>query len=106
MIIIYNSYLNDNKRTDTDGNLIYPQIPNILTGKDIQYKDNYLINVNKSKSKNKNEEHNEEVEENKSNKESSPSVRKSSTRKKKANKNKRFSFNEYFKEDNDEGEEN
>ena len=106
MNIVYNNYLSDKKRTDKDGNLIYPQIPNILTGKDIQYKDNYLININKSKSNKKNEEHNEEIAENKSNKRSSPSVKKSSTRKKKEIKNKRFSFNEYFKEDNDEEEEN
>ena len=105
MNIVYNNYLSDKKRTDKDGNLIYPQIPNILTGKDIQYKDNYLININKSKSNKKNEEHNEEIAENKSNKRSSPSVKKSSTRKKKEIKNKRFSFNEYFKEDNDEEEE-
>ncbi len=103
MKIIYNIYLSDKKRTDKDGNLIYPQIPNILTGKDIQYKDNYLFNFNKSK--NKNEEQNEEIDTNKKNKEMNSSIKKSSTRKKKENKNKRFSFNEYFKEDNDEGEE-
>ena len=103
MKIVYNIYLSDKKRTDKDGNLIYPQIPNILTGKDIQYKDNYLFNFNKSK--NKNEEQNEETDTNKKNKEMNSSIKKSSTRKKKENKNKRFSFNEYFKEDNDEGEE-
>ena len=103
MKIVYNIYLSDKKRTDKDGNLIYPQIPNILTGKDIQYKDNYLFNFNKSK--NKNEEQNEEIDTNKKNKEMNSSIKKSSTRKKKENKNKRFSFNEYFKEDNDEGEE-
>ena len=106
MIIVYNNYLSDKKRTDKEGNLIHPQIPNILTGKDIQFKDNYLINVNKSKSKKKYEEPNEEIEENKANKETNQSIKKSSTRKKKEVKNKRFSFNEYFKEDNDDGEEN
>ena len=106
MIIVYNNYLSDKKRTDKEGNLIYPQIPNILTGKDIQFKDNYLINVNKSQSKKKYEEPNEEIEENKANKETNQSIKKSSTRKKKEVKNKRFSFNEYFKEDNDDGEEN
>ena len=106
MIIVYNNYLSDKKRTDKEGNLIHPQIPNILTGKDIQFKDNYLINVNKSKSKKKNEDPNEEIEENKANKETIQSIKKSSTRKKKEVKNKRFSFNEYFKEDNDDGEEN
>ena len=62
MVIIYNNYLSENKRTDKDGNLIYPQIPNILTGGDIQYKDNYIFNINKSKNKNdvQNEEKNKE----------------------------------------------
>ena len=109
MIIIYNSYLNDNKRTDTDGNLIYPQIPNILTGKDIQYKDNYLFNFN-NKSGNKNLDKNEEDKNNKENKENnvikSSVIQNSSMKKKKEIKNKRFSFNEYFKEDNDDDDEN
>ena len=96
MNIIYNNYLNDNKRTDKDGNGIYPQIPNILTGKDQQFKDNYLYNFNKSK--NVNEIQN--IEKNKDNNNNS-SV-KNSSRIKKRISNKRFSFNEYFKEDNDD----
>ena len=96
MNIIYNNYLNDNKRTDKDGNGIYPQIPNILTGKDQQFKDNYLYNFNKSK--NVNEIQN--IEKNKDNNNNS-SV-KNSSRIKKRKSNKRFSFNEYFKEDNDD----
>ena len=96
MNIIYNNYLNDNKRTDKDGNGIYPQIPNILTGKDQQFKDNYLYNFNKSK--NVNEIQN--FEKNKDNNNNS-SV-KNSSRIKKRISNKRFSFNEYFKEDNDD----
>ena len=101
MIIVYNNYLSDNKRTDKEGNLIYPQIPNILTGKDIQFKDNYLFNFNKSK--NKNEEQNEEEEEKKDIK---SSVKNSSIKKKEEIKNKRFSFNEYFKEDNEDDDVN
>ena len=102
MVIIYNNYLSENKRTDKDGNLIYPQIPNILTGGDIQYKDNYIFNINKSKNKNdvQNEEKNKE----------NLNIKYSSSKKKNniANdkKNKRFSFNEYFKEDNDDIDEN
>ena len=96
MNIIYNNYLNDNKRIDKDGNGIYPQIPNILTGKDQQFKDNYLYNFNKSK--NVNEIQN--IEKNKDNNNNS-SV-KNSSRIKKRKSNKRFSFNEYFKEDNDD----
>ena len=102
MIIVYNNYLSDNKRTDKEGNLIYPQIPNILTGKDIQFKDNYLFNFNKSK--NKNEEQNKEEEEEK--KDIKSSVKNSSIKKKKEIKNKRFSFNEYFKEDNEDEDDN
>ena len=97
MNIIYNNYLNDNKRTDKDGNGIYPQIPNILTGKDQQFKDNYLYNFNKSK--NVNEIQN--IEKNKDNNNNNSSV-KNSSRIKKRKSNKRFSFNEYFKEDNDD----
>ena len=97
MNIIYNNYLNDNKRTDKDGNGIYPQIPNILTGKDQQFKDNYLYNFNKSK--NVNEIQN--IEKNKDNNNNNSSV-KNSSRIKKRISNKRFSFNEYFKEDNDD----
>ena len=44
MSIVYNLYLSDKKRTDIDGNGIYPQIPNILTGKDVEFKDKYLFN--------------------------------------------------------------
>ena len=101
MVIVYNNYLSDKKRTDKDGNLIYPQVPNILTGKDIQYKDNYLINFNKSQ--NKEEERNEEIVENKDNK---SSIKKTSEKKKKSIKNNRFSFNDYFKEDDDNVDEN
>ena len=102
MIIVYNSYLSDNKRTDKEGNLIFPQIPNILTGKDIKFKDNYLFNINKSK--NKNEELNEEIKENK---DLNSGVKNSSVKKKnKEIKNKRFSFNEYFKEDNEDEDDN
>ena len=100
MNIVYNNYLSDKKRTDKDGNLIYPQIPNILTGKDQQFKDNYLYNFNKSK--NVNEIQN--IEKNKDNNNNS-SV-KNSSRIKKRKSNKRFSFNEYFKEDNDDDDEN
>ena len=103
MIIIYNSYLNDNKRTDTEGNLINPQIPNILTGKDIQFKDNYLFNFNKSG--NKNLEQNEE-EAKEDNRIKSSVIQNSSKKKKKEVKNKRFSFNEYFKEDNEDDDVN
>ena len=103
MIIIYNSYLNDNKRTDTEGNLINPQIPNILTGKDIQFKDNYLFNFNKSG--NKNLEQNEE-EAKGDNRIKSSVIQSSSKKKKKEVKNKRFSFNEYFKEDNEDDDVN
>ena len=103
MIIIYNSYLNDNKRTDTEGNLINPQIPNILTGKDIQFKDNYLFNFNKSG--NKNLEQNEE-EAKEDNRIKSSVIQSSSKKKKKEVKNKRFSFNEYFKEDNEDDDVN
>ena len=101
MAIVYNSYLSDNKRTDKEGNLIYPQIPNILTGKDIQFKDNYLFNFNKSKNKDE-----EQIEEIKENKIKNSSVKNSSIKKRKEIKNKRFSFNEYFKEDNDDEIEN
>ena len=103
MIIIYNSYLNDSKRTDTEGNLINPQIPNILTGKDIQFKDNYLFNFNKSG--NKNLEQNEE-EAKGDNMIKSSVIQSSSKKKKKEVKNKRFSFNEYFKEDNEDDDVN
>ena len=103
MIIIYNSYLNDSKRTDTEGNLINPQIPNILTGKDIQFKDNYLFNFNKSG--NKNLEQNEE-EAKGDNRIKSSVIQSSSKKKKKEVKNKRFSFNEYFKEDNEDDDVN
>ena len=101
MAIVYNSYLSDNKRTDKEGNLIYPQIPNILTGKDIQFKDNYLFNFNKSKNKDE-----EQIEEIKENKIKNSSAKNSSIKKRKEIKNKRFSFNEYFKEDNDDEIEN
>ena len=47
MSIVYANYLSDKKRTDKDGNGIYPQIPNILTGKDVEFKDNYLFNFYK-----------------------------------------------------------
>ena len=101
MAIVYNNYLSDNKRTDKEGNLIYPQIPNILTGKDIQFKDNYLFNFNKSK--HKDEEQIEEIKENQIN---NSNVKNSSIKKSKEIKNKRFSFNEYFKEDNDDEDQN
>ena len=103
MIIVYNNYLSDSKRTDKEGKLIYPQIPNILTGKDIQFKDNYLFNFNKSKNKNK---ENEEGEGEGENKNINSSAKNSTIKKKKDIKNKRFSFNEYFKEDNEDEEEN
>ena len=103
MIIVYNNYLSDNKRTDKEGNLIYPQIPNILTGKDIQFKDNYLFNFNKSG--NKNLEQNEE-EAKGDNRIKSSVIQSSSKKKKKEVKNKRFSFNEYFKEDNEDEDDN
>ena len=98
---IENNYLSDNKRTDKEGNLIYPQIPNILTGKDIQFKDNYLFNFNKSKKKDE-----EQIEEIKENQINNSNVKNSSIKKSKDIKNKRFSFNEYFKEDNDDEGEN
>jgi hypothetical protein len=104
MNIIYNNYLNDNKRTDKDGNGIYPQIPNILTGKDQQFKDNYLYNFNKyhNKDNTHSQENNNEV--NKINKDNSNIL--NSSKKTKENYNykdkKKFSFNEYFKEENED----
>ena len=101
MSIVYSDYLSDRKRTDKDGNGIYPQIPNILTGKDVEFKDNYLFNFNKyyDKKNIQNEEKNNDINDN-------SNILNSSKRSKgnKYNKNKRFSFNEYFKEENDEDE--
>ena len=102
MSIVYANYLSDKKRTDRDGNGIYPQIPNILTGKDVEFKDNYLFNFYKLHGRNnvQNDEKNNDVH--------SKSSILNSTKKSKDNNNKkddkRFSFNEYFKEDNDEEE--
>ena len=60
MSLVYNDYLSDIKRTDKDGNGVYPQIPNILTGKDAEFKNNYLYNLNQG---NKNGKENEEQNE-------------------------------------------
>ena len=107
MSIVYTNYLSDKKRTDKDGNCIYPQIPNILTGKDVEFKDNYLFNyfklhgIKNVQSADKNNEVNS--------KSSVLNSIKKSKEKYDGNKNKdnkRFSFNEYFKEDNDDEEGN
>ena len=103
MSIVYNDYLSEKKRTDKDGNGIYPQIPNILTGKDIEFKDNYLINFYKNKLKNNDqsiEKNNNSIAYN-SSKKSKENYYKNNNKNK---NNKRFSFNEYFKEENDEEE--
>ena len=101
MSMVYNDYLSDKKRTDKDGNGIYPQIPNILTGKDVEFKDNYLINFYKKIPKNNDQSFDKD----------NNSIVINSSKKSKENyyqnnnknkDNKRFSFNEYFKEENDE----
>ena len=101
MTIIYSDYLSDNKRIDKDGNGIYPQIPNILTGKDIEFKDNYLFNFNKYHNLNK-------IQSQEKNKNSSIINSSNKSKEKyygnKSKKSKKFSFNEYFKEENDEDE--
>ena len=94
MSIVYNSYISDIKRTDKDGNGIHPQIPNILTGKDAEFKDNYLCNFNKIYVKN-----NVQSQENNNNSSIIISSKKSKINYNKNNK--KFSFNEYFKEEND-----
>ena len=101
MTIIYSDYLSDNKRIDKDGNGIYPQIPNILTGKDIEFKDNYLFNFNKYHNLNK-------IQSQEKNKNSSIINSSNKSKEKyygnKSKKIKKFSFNEYFKEENEEDE--
>ena len=99
MSMIYSDYLSDTKRTDKDGNGIYPQIPNILTGKDVEFKDNYLFNFNKyNDMKNvKEEEKNNDISNNSNIFNSSKKSKEN-----KYNKDKRFSFNEYFKEENED----
>ncbi len=99
--LVYNGYLSDKKRIDKDGNAIYPQIPNILTGKDVEFKDNYLFNFNKYHNKN-----NVQNQENNNNSSIINSFNKSKEKynANKSKNNKRFSFNEYFKEENDEDE--
>ena len=99
MSMIYSDYLSDKKRTDKDGNGIYPQIPNILTGKDVEFKDNYLFNFNKyNDMKNvKEEEKNNDISNNSNIFNSSKKSKEN-----KYNKDKRFSFNEYFKEENED----
>jgi hypothetical protein len=101
MSMIYSDYLSDTKRTDKDGNGIYPQIPNILTGKDVEFKDNYLFNFNKY-----NDIKNLQEEEKNNDINNNSNIFNSSKKSKenKNNKDKRFSFNEYFKEENDEDE--
>ena len=101
MSMIYSDYLSDTKRTDKDGNGIYPQIPNILTGKDVEFKDNYLFNFNKY-----NDIKNDQEEEKNNDINNNSNIFNSSKKSKenKNNKDKRFSFNEYFKEENDEDE--
>ena len=101
MSMIYSDYLSDTKRTDKDGNGIYPQIPNILTGKDVEFKDNYLFNFNKY-----NDIKNDQEEEKNNDINNNSNIFNSSkkTKENKNNKDKRFSFNEYFKEENDEDE--
>ena len=101
MSMIYSDYLSDTKRTDKDGNCIYPQIPNILTGKDVEFKDNYLFNFNKY-----NDIKNDQEEEKNNDINNNSNIFNSSKKSKenKNNKDKRFSFNEYFKEENDEDE--
>ena len=100
MSIVYNSYLSDEKRTDKDGNGIFPQIPNILTGKDVEFKDNYLFNFYNLKNNNvQNEQKNNEFNNNSNNFNSSKKTKENYyTNNNKDNK--RFSFNEYFKEEN------
>ena len=104
MSMIYSDFLSDKKRADNNGNGIQPQIPNILTGKDKEFKDNYLYNFNKyhNKGNTHSQENNNEV--NKINKDNSNIL--NSSKKTKENYNykdkKKFSFNEYFKEENDD----
>ena len=74
MSMIYSDFLSDKKRTDNNGNGIQPQIPNILTGKDKEFKDNFNILNSSKKTK---EKYNYKD-------------------------NKKFSFNEYFKEENED----
>ena len=101
MTIVYSDYLSDKKRIDKDGNGIYPQIPNILTGKDIEFKDNYLFNFNKYHNLNKTQS-----QENNKNSRIINSSNKSKEKYygNKSKKIKKFSFNEYFKEENEEDE--
>ena len=106
MSIVYNLYLSDKKRTDIDGNGIYPQIPNILTGKDVEFKDKYLFNFynynyNNNNNNGQSEQKNNEIN-NKSNILNSSKKSKDNYYKNNNKDNKRFSFNEYFKEENDE----
>jgi len=104
MSMIYSDFLSDKKRTDNNGNGIQPQIPNILTGKDKEFKDNYLYNFNKYHNKNNTQSQENNNEANKESKNNSNIL--NSSKKVKENFNykdkKKFSFNEYFKEENED----
>ena len=100
MSMIYSDFLSDKKRTDNNGNGIQPQIPNILTGKDKEFKDNYLYNFNKYHNKNntQSQENINEVKDNSNILNSSKKTKENYNYK----DNKKFSFNEYFKEENED----
>ena len=100
MTIIYSDYLSDKKRTDKDGNGIYPQIPNILTGKDKEFKNNYLYNFKKYLNKDNIQSGDKNYENNNNSNIFNSSKKSIENYNNKGNK--RFSFNEYFKEENDE----
>ena len=100
MSMIYSDFLSDKKRADNNGNGIQPQIPNILTGKDKEFKDNYLYNFNKYQNKNNSQSQDNinEVKDNSNILNSSKKTKENYNYK----DNKKFSFNEYFKEENED----